>query len=89
MRTDNFKIIQEILTNIESQLDDERIDWSLFSAEALNVTEPRWLRLMRMITEAGLIDGFSYVKRGDRAELDIKNVRLTLAGLEYLRKNVL
>jgi len=86
VRTDNFKIIKDILTRFEQQLDKPGIDWSKFSHEALGMSMPHWVRIMTMLSEDGLIRGFSY--SGDETEprLDIGNIRLTLRGLEYAEK---
>jgi hypothetical protein len=85
MRSDNFKIILEILGAIEKQMDDEATDWSLFSDAALGVSQPRWLKIMAMLNDEGLIKGFSYTRLSSQVQLDIKNVRLTLSGLNYIR----
>jgi hypothetical protein len=85
MRTDNFKIILEILSAIEAQMDAEQIDWKIFSAEALGASEPRWLKLMDMMNDEGLVKGFSHTQRPAGVALEIRSLRLTLAGLEYLR----
>lgn len=87
MRSDNFKIILEILLAIEAQMDKEHIDWSMFSADALGVSEPRWLKIMTMLNDEGLIKGFSYTKKAEGVILDIKGIRITLAGLFYIRDN--
>lgn len=83
MRTDNFKIIQEILSKIEEQLDEKHIDWSKFNHEVLNMSLPRWVRIMEMLDEAGVIRGFSYSGDASNPKLEISNLRLTLRGLEY------
>lgn len=83
MRTDNFKIIQEILSKIEVQLDEKHIDWSKFNHEALNMSLPRWVRIMEMLDDAGVICGFSYSGEAHDPRIDIENLRLTLRGLEY------
>lgn len=83
MRTDNFKIIQEILAKMEEQLDEKRIDWSRFNHEALNMSLPRWVRIMEMLDDAGIICGFSYSGEASEPRLELNNLRLTLRGLEY------
>jgi hypothetical protein len=83
MRTDNFKIIQEILAKIEEQLDEKRIDWSKFNNEALNMSLPRWVRIMEMLNDEGVIRGFSYSGESLNPQIDFENLRLTLRGLEY------
>jgi hypothetical protein len=86
MRTDNFKMILDILTAIESQMDNDQVDWSLFSADALAVSSPRWLKIMTMMNDEGLIKGFGYQRKSGQIMLDVGGVRLTLAGLWYIRE---
>ena len=87
-RTDNFKIIREILTRIESQMDKPVIDWSQFSAESLNMSAPRWLRIMSALSEDGLIRGFSYSGDASDPLVNIGDISLTLQGLEYVAKKI-
>ena len=86
MRTDNLNIIKEILSRFEQQLDKPSIDWSKFSHEALGMSTPHWVRIMSMLSEEGLIRGFSYSGGETEPRLDIGNIRLTLRGLEYAEK---
>ena len=83
MRSDHFVIINEILDKIASQMHEDRIDWSLFSSEALGMTKPHWHRIMQMISEEGLIKG--YVQADENGGYVAKNIMLTLKGLEYCR----
>ncbi len=86
MRTDNFKIMREILTALELQMDSAVVDWPLFSCDALGCSQERWLKLMTMMSDAGLLKGFSFTRKpGDQIILDMKQLRLTLAGLRYLQ----
>jgi hypothetical protein len=85
-RTDHFKIIREILLRLESQIDKPRIDWSEFSNDALSMSLPHWVRIMTMLSEDGLIRGFSYSGDESAPRLDMGNIRLTLRGLEYAAK---
>jgi ribosomal protein S8 len=88
MRNDNFKIMSDILNAIESQMDAESIDWMMFSADAQGVSQYRWARIMDILCDEGFIKGFSYTKKqGTATVIDAKNVRLTYAGLCYLRNN--
>lgn len=83
MRTDNFKIISEIVAKIEEQLDEKSIDWSKFSCDALNMSQPRWIRLMEMLNDEGIIRGFSFSgDAGNPSSIELKDIRLTFRGLE-------
>jgi hypothetical protein len=86
MRTDHVKIIKEILSRLEQQLDKAHIDWSEFSHDALGMSMPHWVRIMTMLSEDGLIRGFSYSGDESAPRLDVGNIRLTLRGLEYAEK---
>ena len=83
MRTDNLKIIQEILIKIEEQLDEKCIDWSQLNCDALNMSLPRWLRLMEMLNDERIIRGFSYSGETNNPKIDVKGLCLTLRGLAY------
>ncbi|GHU89714.1 hypothetical protein FACS1894202_08380 [Clostridia bacterium] len=86
MRTDNGKIICEILLRIEEQFDEKSIDWSKFNSDALNMSLPRWIRLMEMLDDGGVIRGFAYSGNADKPNIEIKNLGLTFKGLEMAER---
>ena len=85
MRTDHLNAIMEILEKISGQLNEEYVDWSRFNADALNMTQPHWDRIMLMLEEEGLIRG--YESMNDSGGFNTKNIRITLKGLWHLRDN--
>lgn len=88
---DNFKIIYKILKAFEKSLDCEEIDIKEISSEALNISEQRWSRIIKMIVDNGYVEGIRIVSYdGARIPLiKFYNPTITLAGLEYLEENSL
>jgi hypothetical protein len=85
MRTDNFDVILEILEKIRDQLNEEYVVWSRFNADSLNMTIPHWNRIMAMLADEGLIKGYEYMNKN--GGFNVRNIRITLKGLCYLRDN--
>lgn len=88
---DNFKIIYKILKSLEQALDYDEFDEESISPELLKVTEQRYNAIMAMLAKEGYIEGVS-VKRmlGDcYPQIAVRNIRITLKGLEYLNENSL
>lgn len=82
---DNFKIIYHILGFLEKAMDLEEVDTNRISAEALGISEQRWIAIMDMLREEKLIDGLTVERCTDRAVAVLGNgPRITLRGLEYL-----
>ena len=87
---DNIRIIYRILKALEESMDAEEMDDRIISAEALGVSRPRLLSILRMLLQAGLIEGIA-------VETDVAGnflvskgrPRLTLKGLEYLNEHSL
>ena len=87
---DNIRIIYRILKALEESMDAEEMDDRIISAEALGVSRPRLLSILRMLLQAGLIEGIA-------VETDVAGnflvskgrPRLTLKGLEYPNENSL
>lgn len=85
---DNFKAVYKILSQLEKDMDNERIDINKISPEALCVSENRWLRYIEMMSDVGYIKGVKIVEdiTGEK-NCDARNMRITLKGLEYLQEN--
>jgi len=85
---DNFKAVYKILASLEKAMDLPEFDVSQIGADALGVSKERWSRYIEMMADVGYIKGAS-VKRDVLGEtyVDIRNVRITLKGLEYLQEN--
>lgn len=85
---DNFKIIYKILKILERSMDVEEFDNKLLSPESLNISEPRWCRIMSMLVDERYITGVSTWNSQDCPYVEVALVRpcITLKGLEYLHK---
>jgi len=58
MATKTMHIIQKILEHLDDSMDDEIVDISPFKHDALGISYPRWCRIIGMMMDEGLIDGF-------------------------------
>ena len=86
----NFKLIYQILTLLDKYLDHEAPDWSKLSAEHFKVTEKRFTRIMRMLYEAGYIDGIAPIHLGGNGyDFKLTSPHITLRGLEYFEENTM
>ena len=87
---DNFKVIYRILRYLEKAMDLDEPDMDKISAEALKLTEQRWLAIVEMLAEEGYVDGISVNRSLDVIPtVSVSRVRITLKGLEYLQENSL
>lgn len=85
---DNFKAVYKILSQLEKDMDKESADVGKFDANALCVSEQRWMRYIEMTADAGYIKGVKIVEdiTGTR-NCDCSGIQITLKGLEYLQEN--
>lgn len=87
---DNIRVIYRILKALEASMDYEEFDERLISAETLQISEERLLSILRMLLQAGLIEGIAINTDAAGHFLVSKGrLRLTLKGLEYLNENSL
>ena len=85
---DNVRIIYRILKTLEVSMYAEEFDRRAISAETLRVSEQRLLSILRMLVEAGLIEGVHIdVDAAGNFMVSESRPRLTLKGLEYLNEN--
>jgi hypothetical protein len=86
---DNFKVIYKILKNLEKSMDLEEFDKSLIGYQEMNLTEPRWNRIIAMMVNNGLISGVDVRNTFDCDYPKVTLIRpeITLKGLEYLEEN--
>lgn len=88
----NFKVIYRILKALEAAPDCESFDAEeQISAERLGVTKPRLYALFSMLSQEGYITGVRERRfPGEQyPQADIRDIRITLKGLEYLSENSL
>lgn len=87
---DNIRIIYRILKTLEAAMDSEEFDRRAISAETLRISEQRLLSLLRMLVEAGMIEGLAIdIDAAGNFMVSESRPRLTLKGLEYLNENSL
>lgn len=87
---DNFKCIYKILKTLEAALDYSGIDLEEIGYERLEISKERWVKYLEMMIDMGLIKGIDFRTYVD-GEIRVinNNVRITLAGLEYLSENTI
>lgn len=85
---DNFKAVYKILSALEKAMDYPEFDTTQISAQALGVSDERWARYIEMMSDVGYVKGAT-VKRDifDCTHADVRSIRITLKGLEYLQEN--
>lgn len=85
---DNFKAVYKILSALEKAMDLSEFDILQVGPEQLQVSHERWARYLEMMADVGYIKGVTFCKNilGD-TEVEAKNIRITLKGLEYLQEN--
>ena len=88
---EDFRTIYKILHILQQSMDCEEIDASALSPESLQLSEPKWSRIMTMLLKEGYIEGgemWNSMGSGyPRVVLAIPEI--TLKGLEYLEDNLL
>lgn len=88
---DNFKIIYKILKILEQAMDYEEFDYSLISAEQLNITPERLNYLLIQMQKNGYIEGLLIYScapdKGVERVYHPIHPKITIKGLEYLSEN--
>lgn len=85
---DNVKIIYRILCVLEASMDNEQFNEESISAKTLGISEQRLYSILRMLLQAGLIEGIAVeVDAAGYFLISKGRPRLTLRGLEYLNEN--
>lgn len=87
---DNFKVIYKILSTLEKAMDYPEFDINLISAEKLGISQERWCRYIEMMADTGYIKGVEmYMDITGELNVEAKEMRITLKGLEYLQENTI
>lgn len=82
------KTIYGILSAFEKQLDEASFNLDILKARIWNVSEIRFIRYLKMLLNAGYIDGISIAPLSDNHYyIKSDNATITLKGLEYLAEN--
>jgi predicted transcriptional regulator len=89
MSTKTMDVIQSILEYLDKSMDDDRVDITPINDESLEISYPRWCRIIGMLLEDGLIEGFSEVNSSGVTYSQYKSMdpRITLSGLKFLSDN--
>lgn len=87
---DNFKAVYKILSTLEKAMDYPEFDINLISAEKLGISQERWCRYIEMMADTGYIKGVEmYMDITGELNVEAKEMRITLKGLEYLQENTI
>lgn len=88
---EEFKSIYKILSILHKTMDFEDWDKKLLSHESLNLSLPKWSRIMSMLLKEGYISGGEVLESfGDfYPRIKLTRPEITLKGLEYLEENSL
>lgn len=88
---EDFKIIYKILRILQRSMDCEEFNLELLSPEALEMSKPKWSRIMAMLLKEGYISGGETWNAMDCGypKVALTRPELTLKGLEYLEENSL
>lgn len=82
------KTIYGILSAFEKQMDETSFNLDILKARIWNVSEIRFIRYLKMLLNAGYIDGISIAPLSDNQYyIKSDNATITLKGLEYLAEN--
>lgn len=86
---ENFKIIYEILKKLENSMDISEFDNSILSYKSLEISKPKWCRIIKMLFDSGYITGVNVWESHDCSypQVELTRPEITLKGLEYLREN--
>lgn len=83
------EVIQKILEHLDESMDEERISIDPISHEALEISYPRWCRILSMMLSEGLIEGFHEinVSQATFPQFKARKPQITLKGIQYLSDN--
>lgn len=83
----SHKIIYNILTNLEGELNRDKVDETVISPEALKIDESTWVNILEMLVDEGYIKGVKIHNTLATKYVAMGNVGITLRGLDYLHNN--
>lgn len=89
MTMKTMDVIQVILEHLDKSMDEERVDVKPISHEALGISLPRWGRIIEMMQEEMLIDGFHEVRFDQATFPHFRAIepRITMTGIRFLADN--
>lgn len=88
---EELKTIYRILKILQQSMDYEEFDKSSLSAKSLGLSEPKWSRIMTMLSKEGYLSGIEVWNSMYQSYPRVELIRpeITLQGLEYLENNSL
>lgn len=88
---DDFRLIYKILRILQRSMDCEEFDIKVLSPETLELSKPKWNRIMAMLLKEGYISGGDAWNAMDCGypRVALTRPEITLKGLEYLQENTL
>lgn len=88
---DDFRLIYRILRFLQRSMDCEEIDVEIISPDRLELSVPKWGRIMAMLLNEGYITGGQTWNALDCGypRVALTRPEITLKGLEYLEENTL
>lgn len=87
----DFRTIYRILKILQQSMDLEEFDKESLSPERLELSKPKWSRIMAMLLKEGYISGGQTWNSMDCSypRVALTRPEITLKGLEYLEENSL
>lgn len=83
-----FGTIYRILNRLEKMLDLPKADAAQLTAEAFGISQNRWQAYMKMLLDAGYVDGVQVMDYIDGTTgINIAEIAITLKGLQFLAEN--
>lgn len=93
-----FGIMNRILKVIDLQMDSDVFDTKEFTAENFGITQNRFARILKMLSDAAYITGVEIIDHGEPDEFDSKpyerfkiviadEISLSFKGMEFLAQN--
>ena len=91
----SFGAMYRILRYIDQQMDNEVFDTEHFTAEELEMSGPRFAKILKALADGGFVDGVEVRDYGEKDEFSPKNykrydvivdddVTLTFSGMQFM-----
>lgn len=86
---ETMKAMYRILETLDKALDEENFDFNLVKSEAIGISEHKWSRLINILQNEGLIEGFKEVQFAGTRFPGYKMISpaITFEGIAYLAEN--
>ena len=86
---ETMKAVYRILETLDKALDEEDFDFNLVKYESIGINEHNWSRLINILQNKGLIEGFEEVHFAGTIFPGYKMISptITFEGIAYLAEN--